>query len=58
MNREKVGDATILVACIVIAIVSAVWGLDQAPREYGLLLVVAVIGALLMARKLLLGRAR
>jgi hypothetical protein len=53
MNRDKAGDATILVACVVIAIFSAVWGLGEAPREYGLLLVVTVIGAFLMARKIL-----
>jgi amino acid permease len=38
---------------VIAAILSAVWGLEQAPREYGLLLVVTVIGAILMTRKLL-----
>jgi hypothetical protein len=47
------GDAAILVVCVIAAVLSAVWGLDQAPREYGLLLVVTVIGAILMARKIL-----
>jgi hypothetical protein len=55
VNRDRAGDAIILVACVVIAIFSAVWGLDQSPREYGLLLVVTVIGAVLMARKLVRG---
>jgi hypothetical protein len=53
MSREQLGDAAILVTCVVIAIFSAVWGLDQSPREYGLLLVLTVIGAILMARKLI-----
>ena len=53
MTRDKLGDAAILVVCVIAAIVSAVWGLDEAPREYGLLLVVTVIGAILMARKLI-----
>lgn len=53
MTRDKLGDAAILVVCVIAAIVSVAWGLDQAPREYGLLLVVTVIGALLMVRKLL-----
>lgn len=53
MTRDKLGDAAILIVCVIAAIFSAVWGLDQAPREYGLLLVVTVIGAVLMARKLI-----
>ena len=53
MTRDKLGDAAILVTCVIVAILYAVWGLDQAPREYGLLLVVTVIGAILMARKLI-----
>lgn len=53
MTREQLGDAAILVICVVGAIVAGVWGLDQAPREYGLLLIVLIIGAVLMARKLL-----
>lgn len=55
MTRERLGDATILVVCLVAAAVSAFWGIDEAPREYGLLLVVTVIGAILMARKLVRG---
>lgn len=53
MTREKLGDAAILLVCVVGAVVSAIWGIDQAPREYGLLAVVLAIGAVLMARKLL-----
>ena len=53
MSRNKIGDAAILVVCIIGAAVSALWGLDAAPREYGLLLVVCLIGAMLMARKLI-----
>lgn len=53
MTRNQLGDAAILLTCVVGAVVSAIWGLDQAPREYGLLLVVCVMGAILMARKLL-----
>jgi hypothetical protein len=53
LSVEKWGDAAILFVCVAVAILSAVWGLDQAPREYGLLLVVTVIGAVLMARKLI-----
>lgn len=52
MSRNQLGDAAILVFCIVGAVLSATWGLDQAPREYGLLLFVSVVGAILMARKL------
>lgn len=53
MTREKLGDAAILVTCVIVAIFSAVWGLDQSPREYGLLLVLTAMGAVLMARKLI-----
>lgn len=53
MTRDKMGDAAILAVCVIAAVFSAVWGLDEAPREYGLLLVVTVIGAILMARKIL-----
>ena len=53
MTRDKRGDAVILVVCVIAAVLSAVWGLDQAPREYGLLLVVTVIGAILMVRKII-----
>lgn len=53
MTREKLGDLAILVACLVAAVLSGVWGLGEAPREYGLLLVVSVIGAVLMSRKLI-----
>ena len=53
MSRDKLGDAAILVTCLAGALVSATWGLDQAPREYGLLLVVCVIGVILMARKVM-----
>lgn len=53
MTRDNLGDLAILIICVIAAVLSAVWGLDQAPREYGLLLVVTVIGAILMARKLL-----
>jgi len=52
LSRENLGDAIILAACVAIAVLSGAWGLQQAPREYGLLLVVAIIGAILMARKL------
>ncbi len=52
MSRERLGDAAILVVCVFAAALSAFWGIGEAPREYGLLLVVSVIGAILMARKL------
>lgn len=53
MTRYKLGDAAILIVCVIGAVAAAVWGIDQAPREYGLLVVVLAIGAVLMARKLL-----
>jgi hypothetical protein len=53
MSRNNIGDAAILVACIIGAAVSALWGLDAAPREYGLLLAVCIVGTVLMARKLI-----
>lgn len=53
MTREKLGDVAILFVCIVAAVLSGLWGLDEAPREYGLLLVVSVIGAVLMSRKII-----
>lgn len=53
MTQHKLGDAAILLICLVGAIFSAIWGLDQAPREYGLLVVVCTLGVILMGRKLL-----
>ncbi len=53
MSRERLGDAAILIVCLFAAALSAFWGIGEAPREYGLLLVVSIIGAILMARKLI-----
>jgi hypothetical protein len=52
MTRNKIGDAAILALCLIGAAVSGLWGLDAAPREYSLLLVVCLVGAVLMGRKL------
>ena len=47
-NKSFIG---ILILFVIAGVVSAVWGLGQAPREYGLLLVVAIIAVASMVMK-------